>query len=158
MAVILQLFYRVHSGSVAIILIKHVDDLLTNGEAAYTETFLRSFNSTFELGTVVCGPGTIKLFGMFIIQSGDYSPSIDADEKLRTVKTFPLSRVRPRQWDLPLTAIEKFSFMFVNSLIEWLETAATPFCVFYASHLQQKIPDATMAALCSQTSYLRLLK
>jgi len=48
--------------------------------------------------------------------------------------------------------------MSINSSLGWLGIAASPFCAFYASYLQQKLPNACVSSLVSQVNALRLLK
>lgn len=86
--------------------------------------FYAAFNSTFEFRTVVCGRGTMKIYGVSIIRSVDYSSYIDADENLQVVRTFSLSSVCGLQCGSPLTSIETFSFVSLNSSNRWLAIAA----------------------------------
>lgn len=122
------------------------------------ESILQQFDSKFKLGSVGCGPGVLKVYGMLIVQLEDFSSSIDADDKPEALESFPLCRVRRRQWDFSLTLAEKSPFMPVNFSMCWLGFAASPFFAFYFSHLHQKMPWVTVAALCSQTNYLCVLK
>lgn len=83
---------------------------------------------------------------------------IHADNKSNALECFILSSVRRRQCDSPMSVVEKFSFMSVNSSIGWLGVAASPLCAFYESHLQQRMSYHTVNALRSQSNYLLLLK
>lgn len=158
MPLIPQLFYLLKNGVIVLVVIKIVDDLLMTGEDASVNDFIERFNKKFELGTVVRGPGSFKFYGISMSQDEDLSSSVNADEKLNLIDSFPLSRVRRRQCNSSLTSVEMSAFMSVNSSIGWLGIAASPFCAFYASHLQQKMPKATVEAIMSQIRYLRLLK
>lgn len=130
MAVIQKLLYQGHYGFVAIIVIKCFNNLLLTSENASTMALLRSFNSVFELGNVVRGPGTLKVYDMSIIQSEDYL-SIDADGKLPAVENFPISQVHRRQCHLPLSAVAKSSLLSVNYWIGLLWREFRPVCSLF---------------------------
>lgn len=55
-----QPFYITINGSLELLVIKMVDDLLMKGSDAKIQEFLVKFNSKFELGTVVHGAGVLK--------------------------------------------------------------------------------------------------
>ena len=157
-AVIPQLFYLIKDNKLSLLVAKIVDDLLVTGLPEVVRAFLQKFNMRYKLGTVAHGPGRLRFYGMNIVQEDDFSSYIDADDKLASLETFPLTRLRRREVDSPLTTVEKASFMSLNSSLGWLGIAASPFCAFYASFLQQKLPNATVAALVSQANGLKLLK
>lgn len=136
LAAIPQLFYSVKNGSVVLIVIKIVDDLLITGETNVASKFIECFNRKFKLGTIVKAPGAMKFYGMSIIQLEDFSCTIDADDKLDAIEGFLLSRVRRRQLESTLNNVELSAFKPGNSSIGWLEIVSSPFCAFYASHLQ----------------------
>lgn len=48
--------------------------------------------------------------------------------------------------------------MFVNSSVGWLGISASPFCSFYSSYLQQKLPSAKVSTLIPQSNAMRTLK
>ena len=104
----------------------------------------------YELGTVVYGPGSFLFFGLQVYQETNYSITIQADEKISSLECYPIFRERRRESSIPLNEIEKSSFRSVNSSIGWLGIAASPFCEFFASHLQQKVPHTTVRDLISQ--------
>ena len=137
---------------------KIVDDFYMTGTDTALRQFINAFNLHFKLGEVVHGPGTLRFFGMNIIQNEDYSISIHADDKLKQLEPFPISRSRRRQVDDKMNDIEKKSFMSINASIGWLGTNASILCSFYSFHLQQKIADCHVSALISQFSALRTLK
>lgn len=133
-------------------------DLLRTRDVPFSKSFFRRFDSTVKLGTVVRCSGTLKFYGMSKVQFDDFSSSISVDDKLHSIEALPLSRSRRRQCDSSLKSVEKSSFMTVNSSIAWLGIAASPFCAFYASHLQQKIPCVTLVATRVQINYFHIFK
>lgn len=138
MAVISQLFFQTRHGSVVLVVIKIVDDLLLTEEKDFAEAFSLQFDSTFKFGTVVRGPGRLKFYGISIVQFDDFY-SNNTDDKLFAINAFTISCAWRRQCDPPLTSAEKLSFMFVNSANGWLGIPAPPFCAFSSSHSQQMI-------------------
>lgn len=54
--------------------------------------------------------------------------------------------------------MEKSVFASANSSLGWIGTAASTFCSFYASYLQQKAPDLKVCNLIEQVNVLRKLK
>lgn len=135
-----------------------MDDIL----ACVTDDMLRSFvvefGEKFKLGTVSHGPGKFGFSGLRIEQYEDFSCSIDADDKLQSLEAYPISRVRRRQIDEEINSLERSAFMSLNFSICWLETAVSPQCAFYSSHLQRKLPQCRVSALVSQVNALKLLK
>lgn len=49
-------------------------------------------------------------------------------------------------------------FALLNSSLGWIETAADPFCSFYARYIQQKPPLAKISHLIEQNNIVRKLK
>ena len=86
------------------------------------------------------------------------SSTIDGDEKLNALETYPLTRSRRRQQSEPLSSIERSCFMSVNSSIGWLGMTASPMFAFYASHLQQMLPQSNISCITAQARYLSVLK
>ena len=104
------------------------------------------------------GPGTFLFFGLKITQETDYSITVQADDKLTRLECHSIDLNRRKQKDDVLNDLEFSSFRSVNSSIGWIGIAASTFCAFYASYLQQEVPDKKFSDLISQINALRLLK
>lgn len=156
--VVPQLFHIIQNGQLMLLVAKIVDDILVTGVTNEVDKFLAGFDARFELGTVAHGPGSLRFYGMNIVQNEDMTCSIDANDKLSALEPYPITRLRRRQTEEPLNSVEKSAFMSLNSSLGWLGLAASPFCAFYASHLQQKLPKATVSVLTLQANALRTLK
>ena len=135
-----QLFFKKEGGRLVLLVAKIVDDLKVAGEGNRAELFLEAFDKKFKFGNVNHGPGKLRFFGINTIQNTDHTIETDADDKMEAVVEYPFSRMRRKQFDQPLTKIEKSVFASTNSSLGWIGTAASPFCSFYASYLQQKAP------------------
>lgn len=92
------------------------------------------------------------------VHNEDLSCGINVDGKLSALETYPITRLRRREYELQLSAMEKSAFMSLTSLIGWLGIAASPFFAFYSSYLQQKLPAATVSVLSVQSNSLTILK
>lgn len=154
-----QLFYKFDStGVVQLVAVKIVDDVLLAGPKELLKDLINKIQKKYELGTVVYGPGSFLFFGLQVCQEIDSSITIQADEKISSLECYPITRQRRKESSILLNELEMSSFRSINSSIGWLGTAASPFCAFYASHLQQKVPNTTVHDLISQINSVRLLK
>lgn len=120
--------------------------------------FIDAFGKRSELGTVTWCPGSIQFFGLSIVQDDDYAVSISADEKLKKLEPYPISPVRRKNADDKLNSIDFSSYKSLNSLVSWIGTTASILCAFYASFLQQKLPDVRVRHLSEQAAILQVLK
>ena len=153
-----QLFYkRGVGGDLQVVAVEIVDDVLFTVKNAI-EQLIANIQSNYELGTVVYGPATFLFYGLQICQDTDYSITLQGDEKINGLEGFPISRQRRKEGDTALNPVEMSSFRSVNSSIGWLGIAASPFCAFYASYLQQKVPGTKVSDLICKLNSLRLLK
>ena len=153
-----QLFYMKENGKLVLIAAKVVDDIKLAGTKHHTSRFIEMFNSTFNLGTVVSGPGVIRFFGINVEQAEDYTIKTDADDKLNGLTEYFLTRARRKQFGSGLTKIEMDHFASINSSLGWIGTAASPFASFYASFLQQKTPDTNISHLIEQINTVKKLQ
>lgn len=156
--VIPQLFGKFIDGNLALLAIKIVDDILLTGTDDELAWFERAFGGVFKLGESETGPGRLRFYGLQIEQAEDFSCSVHADDKLQALEAYPLARVRRRQHEDKMNAVELASFRSVNSSISWLGTVCSPMCAFYASSLQQRLPSSTVHDLVAQQNALSLLK
>lgn len=88
------------------VVIKIVDDILATGTDEALRSFLKSFGNKLTLGEITKGPGRLRFFGFNIFQLEYFSCKIDGEEKLGAIEPYPLFRVRPRQSDEVMNAIE----------------------------------------------------
>lgn len=153
-----QLFYIIKNGQLVLLAAKIVDDILVTGDTDMVDKFITGFNSKFKFGTVVHGPGNLRFFGLNLVQNEDYTCEINADDKLHALEPYPLTRLRRREIDAELNAVEKSAFMSLNASIGWLGISASPFCSFYSSFLQQMMPSAKVPVLAAQANAIKILK
>lgn len=153
-----QLFFQKENGRLVLIVAKIVDDLKIAGEGERPKWFLEKFDKKFKFGDVNHGPGKLRYFGINTTQNSDFTVETDADDKLDGVKEYPISRQRRKEYKELLNKIEKSAYASINSSLGWIGTAASPFCSFYASYLQQKAPDTKVSDLIEQVHILRKLK
>ena len=153
-----QLFYRKEGRKLVLIVAKIVDDLKAAGSGNYAKSFIERFNENFHLGTVNHGPGKLRSFGINPVQNKNFTIKTDANDKIEALQEYPLTRQRSKESEQEMNKIEKSVFASVNNSIGWLGTAASPFCSFYSSYLQQKAPDLKVSHLVEQINNVRKLK
>ena len=102
-----------------LVAIKIDDDILITWTDMALKIFIMKFISKYKLGEAVHVPGSLRIFGMNIIQSEDYSVSIHADDKMKSLRPYPLSRTRRRQTEEKMNYVEKKSFMSPNASTGW---------------------------------------
>lgn len=73
---------------------KAVHDFILCGREEAVGKLVVRLGQQFELGTVCHGPRTLLFFVLNIIQHDDYTISIDGDDKLMALVTYPSSRVQ----------------------------------------------------------------
>lgn len=122
------------------------------------ESLVDGIQKQYELGTVVYGPGIFLYFGLQIIQHDDCSIEIHGDDKINSIECYPITRQRRKQGEEILNAVEVSSYRSMNSSIGWLGIGASPFCAFYGSHLQQRVPSTKVHDLICQINATRLLQ
>ena len=153
-----QLFYKHEGGKLVLLAAKVVDDIKVAGEGDRAEDFIKRFNQKFELGTVARGPGKMRFFGINTVQHDDKTVSTDADDKLNSLVEADISRTRRKEYDAPINEIERAAYASTNSSLGWIGTAASPFCSFHSSYLQQKAPNTKVSHMVEQQVLLRKLK
>ena len=153
-----QLFVKFDDDKLTMIAAKVVDDIKIAGVPAVVDNFVKRFNCQFKLGTITKGPGELKFYGLDVTQRNDLSITVTCDEKVNTLEPYPISKTRRKQTSDKLNDVEKHEFMSINSSLGWLGIAASPFCALYASYMQQRLPNATVEELLSQSRHLRNLQ
>ena len=153
-----QLFFKKKGDDISVIAVKIVDDILFACPLDLLKSVVNKISSKYKLGTIVYGPGNFRYNGLTISQDTDFIISIHADDKLEALQPYPIDRYRRKQMEEKLNAIELTSFRSLNSSISWIGVAASPFCSFASSYLQQKLPDTTVSDLVAQLNITRELK
>lgn len=152
-----QLYFSAHNDILGLLVAKIVEHLAVTGEERCCSKFISDFNTPFKLGAIANVPGRLRFYGLDIIQHEDMMSLIDGDNEINAIKAFPSNRIRRKQSKDALSAIERPSFMSVNSSIGWLGIFAYPFCAFY-SLFATKLPNANVFPLILQSHALRTLK
>ena len=120
MSVHTSTFFKLRNGKPVLLVAKIVDDILMTGEKDDIDRFEHDFNATFKLGTGSSGPGSLRFFGLNIIQDSDTLSTIDGNDKLNALEPHALTRNRHRDQDDKLNDLERSSFMSLNSSLGWL--------------------------------------
>lgn len=153
-----QLFYMHEDGELVLLVAKVVDDIKAAGKGDRAEQFIKQSHKKFELGTVSHGPGKLRFFGINTEQHEDLTVSTDADDKLKSLVELDISRSRRKEYDAGINEIERAAYASANSSLGWIGTAASPFCSFYSSYLQQKAPNTKVSHLVEQQVIIKKLK
>lgn len=154
-----QLFFKFNNnGEIQMLLAKIVDDIIVAGKDEVTSKLIEDFNSIFELGSVVNGPGEMRFFGTNLVQHEDMSVNINADDKLASIFEYKLSRQSRKQMDSKTNELETKSFMSINSTLGWIGSSCSPLCSFYSSYLQQKLPDLKVRHSVEQNNIVKKLQ
>lgn len=153
-----QLFYSISNNEVVLIAAKAVDDILLASPRDECDRLITKLQAKFQLSTVVHSPGTLQYFGLAFNHTADCETEIHGDDKLSKLIDPTLSRLRRKEVKDPLNEMELAQFRSLNSQLSWLGTAASPLCAFTSSHLQQRMPNATVADAVAQQQMLRSLK
>lgn len=135
-----------------------MDDILLAGCKKLCDEFTRQVRDQYRVGTIVTGPGSMSFFGLTIIQDEAGSIQIHGGDKLSYLEPFPMSRLKRKEFEAPLNAIDLFSYGSLNDSLGFIGTAASPFCSLASSYLQQRRSAPLVKDLVCQTTLLRQLK
>lgn len=86
-----QLFFLIHSNKLVPFICKIVDDLLFTGEDYTEASVFTMLGNHFSFGTMPTGPGTLRYYGLNIVQNNNFTATIDGNKKLNALECFPLS-------------------------------------------------------------------
>ena len=154
-----QLFYVMDTqNNLSIVATKIVDDVLFCGELNTVTRYISKIQEKYELGTIYTGPGSFLFCGLNIIQDEDFNITINGDSKINNLSPFNILRYRRKETNKDLNAIELSSFRSINTSLGWIGQAVSPFCSFYSSYLQQKLPSPIVSDLISQINILKHLQ
>lgn len=145
------------NGKLSVLLSKIVDDLLFCGPDHIVDESISRFKAHFTIGTVVRGHGTVRYFGINIIQHEDFTVTVNGDDELDALGAYSISRICRRNYLEPLNPPEVKSFASINSSVKWLGITVSPFCSLFSSLFQQLAPTGTVGDLCKQSSRLNKL-
>lgn len=87
-----QVFFQLEKSTLNMIAVKVVDDVLFAGQREYVDSIVNKIKRSYELGTVVHGPGSFMFFGLSLTQEEDMTITIHADLKMKELEGFPISR------------------------------------------------------------------
>jgi len=136
-----QLFYMTdENGDLKTLAVKVVDDILFVGPSVTIQHVVDEIKRKYDLGTVVYGPGTFLFSGLTVTHNEDYTFTVHADEKIKDCEPYNLDRNRRKEIDEPANAVEIAAFRSIYGSIGWIGAAASPFCSFTSSYLQQRLP------------------
>ena len=89
-----------------LIVAKVVDDILFGGTEKARREFQKYLESVYKLGTISHMPGQFLFFGLQITQDEHAEITVDADGKLTAIEPAVISRLRRKECDEPLSALE----------------------------------------------------
>lgn len=144
-----QLLFIKKDGKLVLPVVKIVDDLLLARTNIIVHDFISSFDSKLKFGTVKHGPVHLRFFGLNILQHYERAIKVNANDKLRAIEQYPLTRPRRLQYDHSLTAVEQSVHDSVNCSIGWIGSTASLFCAEFAIQFRQRMPNATVNDLIS---------
>ena len=153
-----QLFFKREGGELVLIVAKIVDDILFGGTEKARREFQKHLESVYKLGTISHMPGQFLFFGLQITQDDHAEITIDADEKLTAIEPAAISRLRRKECDEPLTALERHQYMSINGSMGFLGQNVSPFASFFTSYLQQRNSDLKVSDLVHQINIVKKLK
>ena len=153
-----QLFYMKQDGKLCLIVAKVVDDFLIGGTKSAREWLIDKLKAKYSVGTIAHLPGSFHFFGLLITQKEDGTITVSAEEKLQAITPHLLSRMRRKEGDDHLNAIEAHSFVSINGSMGFLGQNVSPFASFYNSYLQQRRGRTTVHDLIKQSAIVKKLK
>jgi len=146
------------NGDLKTLAVKVVDDILFVGPSVTIQHVVDEIKRKYDLGTVVYGPGTFLFSGLTVTHNEDYTFTVHADEKIKDCEPYNLDRNRRKEIDEPANAVEIAAFRSIYGSIGWIGAAASPFCSFTSSYLQQRLPGVKVRDIITQVNMLRQIK
>lgn len=137
-------------GRRSVVLSKIVGDLLLRGPDHIVDDSISRFKTHFKLGRNVLGLGTVRYFGINIIQRQWCTVPVHGDDKLE-VSHF---HTRHRNYINPLDQFEHKSFDSINILVNWRVITVFSFCSLFWSIFQPLAPTTTIVEQCKESSRL----
>ncbi len=153
-----QIFYMKKNSSLQIMAVKIVGDISFAGPQPLLRSLIDNMKNTYELGTIVYGPGTFNFCGLSIAQNKDCTILINGDETPMALEPYPIDRIRRRQTESELNPIEAASYRSLNGSFGFLGISASPLCSLASSYFQQRRMSPNVSDLVCQINMLRGLK
>ena len=153
-----QLFYMKRDGKLCLIVAKVVDDFLIGGTKSARKWLIEMLKEKYSVGTIAHLPGSFSFFGLLITQEEDGTITVSAEEKLQAITPHLLSRMRRKEGNDLLNAIEAHSFASINGSMGFLGQNVSPFASFYNSFLQQRRGHTTVHDLIKQGTIVKKLR
>lgn len=153
-----QVFYMRVSNSLINLAIKVVDDVLLCTTMTDVPRIIKKIQLKYELGAVFYGPGSFPFFGLQIYQVENFNVSVNGDTKMDAMSCYPITKVRRKEIESTLNEIEISSCRSINTNRGWLGQSVSPFCAFYSSYLQQKLPHVRVKVLIYQINTVKYLQ
>lgn len=146
------MFFKKLDRKIVLLVARVVEDTNVAGAENNAQTLIEKLIKRFELDTFASGPGRLRFFEINTVQHEDMKVSTDADDKLNFLNEYLLTRIRRKQSDDSKNDFETLVFASTNSSSRWIGSAASLFCLFYASYLQQKAPHTKVCHLVERKS------
>lgn len=153
-----QLFYMKRDGKLCLIVAKVVDDFLIDGTKSARNWLIEKLKERYTVGKIAHLTGSFHFFGLLISQDEDGTMVVSAEEKLAAITPHLLSRLRRKEGDDLLNAVEAHRFASINGSIGFLGQNVSPFASFFNSYLQQRRGRTTVHDLIKQASIVKKLK
>lgn len=156
---ILQLFHKnSDNGCPGLIAVKVVDDVLLTGPPDKLGKVVEELSKKYKIGTIVYSPASFLFNGLQISQDEDGKISVDADEKLNSLRATTIDRCRRKQYEETANDVELYGFRSIAGSLGWIGVTASPFCALAASTMQQKGPGLSLKNIIDQGKRLKMLQ
>ena len=109
-----QMYYKIKNVRLVLIVANIVDHLMVSGEPDEADNSENTFGETFKLVSSTHSPGRMKFFEFTVNKNEYFSSSIDGDDNLSALESYPLTRSQWRKQDYPINDVERPSFMSVD--------------------------------------------
>jgi Reverse transcriptase (RNA-dependent DNA polymerase) len=142
-----QVFVLRQSGTLKMLIVKMVDDILVCGPPDEIQAFYKDLSRTYKLNPLRTG-SRVHFSGMDIVTDNDGSTIIDVAHYLAACSDIPLSAQRRKQQDGECTPDERTAFRTLCGKLSNLGATGMPQASFAASHLQQRLAYLRVFYLC----------
>jgi hypothetical protein len=153
----LQVFVLRQSGTLKMLIVKVVDDILVCGPSDEIQAFYKDLSRTYKLNPLRTG-SRVHFSGMDIVTDNDGSTTIDVAHYLSACSDIPLSAQRRKQQDDECTPDERTAFRTLCGKLTYLAATGMPQASFAASHLQQRLAYLRVSYLCEANVIMRNLR
>lgn len=95
-----------------------------------------SVSNKYNFRSIIDVPGIFRYYTLTITEEGNYGIKMHVEGKPERIQPFPHGLIRRKQEEEQLTAIALSAFISINSILNWLYTAISPFSIIASSVLQ----------------------